>query len=332
MKKMSIFSGFSGVLLAVVFLAAGCSRGRETSAGSGNTPVKVVGFDAMNSNVFNSAIQDGCREMAGARGWEVMILQNDTDPEKTLRNIDSFITRQVDYIFSGVIDAGLQETIYQKCRAAGMPVAFEGLEIEGYPTVAGNNYGGGRFAGEKLAAEAKKKWNGQVDLLLMIEAAETGEVNEKRMGGMFEGVTENLDIPQNKIVWIDASVDDLLKGSTMIANTLTANPDAKRILVCNFADVVGGVGTYNVAKAANRLDQILLTGYHVADEATPGILKQIPDIWIGQVDLMGYAFAKTAFDIFDKYEAGETVEPTMYYTDFVWIDSTNVDDYYPPSN
>lgn len=300
----------------------------KDAEGSQDSKEIKVGIDISSTDVFNQTIQDTIVAACEERGWGHAESVNYQEADKNVQNVQNLITQGCNYIMSYSSDEGAQETIRQMCEDAGARVVFIGLEIEGYTTVGGGNYDGGQFVGKKLCEKADEKWNGEIDLVLVNEFPEVGEINTKRMGGMVDAVKEaHPELKEEQFVYVDGGLD-VLKSTEAAANVLTAHPDAEHILCLCASDVYQGLGCFNAANAAGRLEKVLISGFHMSDPSTPGMLVQYSDIWIGQVDLLGSAYGEKAIEIMDRWEAGEDMEGKTEYCDFVWLDASNVADYY----
>lgn len=287
-----------------------------------------LGIDLCADDLFNHQIRDVLVAECEKRGWEYIVTVNYQDAANNVSNVQNMITVECDYIMSYSTDIGGQETVRQLCEDAGVGVVFIGLEEEGYTTVAGGNYDGGYFVGEKLVEKAKEIWEGQIDLVIVNEFAEVGEINTKRMGGMVDGVKAMApELTEDQFVHVDGGLD-VMKATEVVAATLTANPDATHILCLCAVDDYQGMGSWNAATAAGRKAQIIISGFHVVNPATPGLMVEYPDIWIGQADLLGTEYGKTALAMIDALIAGEDIVGEMWFCDFVWMDASNVGDYY----
>lgn len=120
---------------------------------------------------------------------------------------------------------------------------------------------------------------------------------------------------------------DILTCQTLATNALMAHPDAKNIVVIATYAGWQAQGVFNAAEDLGRLDSIKIHTIHVADE-TPGYMIAYPENWIGTADLMGNDYGNSCLELFDKYAAGEKVDRICYFAPFVWMDSTNIGDYY----
>lgn len=294
---------------------------------SAEEPLKL-GLDSCADDLFNQLIRDVVKSTCEERGWEFVQTVNYQDAANNVANVQNLITVECDYIISYSTDIGGQETVRALCAEAGVGVVFIGLEEEGYTTVAGGNYDGGKYVGQKLVEKANEIWGGDIDLVIVNEFVEVGEINTKRMGGMVDGVKEAApQLTDDQFVYVDGGLD-VMKSTEVASAALTAHPDAEHILCLCAVDDYQGMGCWNAATAAGRQDQILISGFHVTNPATPGLVVTYPDIWIGQADLLGSEYGKTAIQMIDAMIAGEDIEGQMWFCDYVWMDASNIGDYY----
>ena len=294
---------------------------------SAEEPLKI-GLDSCADDLFNQLIRDVVKATCEERGWEFVQTVNYQDAANNVANVQNLITVECDYIISYSTDIGGQETVRALCADAGVGVVFIGLEEEGYTTVAGGNYDGGKYVGQKLVEKANEIWGGDIDLVIVNEFVEVGEINTKRMGGMVDGVKEAApQLTDDQFVYVDGGLD-VMKSTEVASAALTAHPEAEHILCLCAVDDYQGMGSWNAATAAGRQDQILISGFHVTNPATPGLVVTYPDIWIGQADLLGSEYGKTAIQMIDAMIAGEDIEGQMWFCDYVWMDASNIGDYY----
>lgn len=287
-----------------------------------------LGIDLCADDLFNQQIRDVLVSACEERGWEYLVTVNYQDAANNVSNVQNMITVECDYIMSYSTDIGGQETVREMCDNAGIGVVFIGLEEEGYTTVAGGNYEGGKYVGQKLVEKANEIWDGQIDLVIVNEFVEVGEINTKRMGGMVDGVKEAApDLTDEQFVYVDGGLD-VMKSTEVMAAALAAHPDDTHILCLCAVDDYQGHGSWNAATAAGRQDQVLISGFHVVNPATPGMVVNYPDVWIGQADLLGSEYGKTALSMIDAMIAGEDITGEMWYCDYVWMDASNIGEYY----
>lgn len=318
MKKI-----FALLLLLALVVSLG---GTALAAKDGTEKVKL-GIDYHAELRFDLDIVDtlvaGCKE----RGWDYVIMSNNLDGAKAIEDVEAMITVGCNMIMSYNTDEGVTSTIQEICDAAGVDVVFVGLQYDGNTMVSGDHYGGSKYGMEKMLERVDKVWDGDIDLVLISEFPETGNVNVDCVNGGLDYLREQRpDITDDMIVRFDGKFD-IITCQELATNALMAHPDAKHIIVISTYAGWQGQGVFNAAEDLGRLDNILISTLHVADE-TPGYMVAYPEVWVGTADLMGPDYGNKCLELFDKFAAGEDVERICFYAPFVWMDATNIGDYY----
>lgn len=323
MKK---FRGIIVVLLSV-FLVATCFSGCKSSS----TPAKssiLLGISDQDTSLLWKGTTDELEKLAKAEGWRTVSAITGGDVEKGIENAQSFIAQGCKYMFFQCSDAGEMQTVQTMCNQAGVKVVMDGMETPGFVIVSGPNYDGGVLAGQHLGEAVQKDWGGQFDLLIVAGIPSLGLLNSERMDGELAGFEDEVVTPSTKIVNVDTPIDKL-QDTTIMTNTLTAYPNAKHIALLGFMDQFEVIPMINAANAAGRLNQLLMVGFLISDPSAPTLLKEYPNIWLGDTDFSAIGGAQEAWSLIMKWNSGKTVPNGIYDQAAMWIDSTNVDQYYP---
>lgn len=299
----------------------------NADAGDAGSGFKV-GFVMLEStgNSYNQlgVLQKECE----SRNWELMYDSADNDSEKTISIVQNFITRECDALYVYTVDAGTQATVLSMCEQAGVHVAFTGLMEEGCVEICDNEAAQGAEGAKVLQAAAKEKWGEdfKADLIICTEATEVGDGNRIRMHENFiPDLCKANGYPEENVVWIDCGLD-LLTSTSEVANTLSAHPDAEKILVAAFHDEAGGQGPMNALKAAGRDGDALIFSYHISDEVSANGIKNEP-CWYGSFYFPPESYIHPLMDTMDKWSKGETVENGFIYSEYVLVTDENIDEF-----
>lgn len=285
----------------------------------------TIGIHSYDPGYENSAnIANAIREEAGKYGIKVIESYCNMDVSKYPANYESFILQNVDLI----LDAGWlgNESVIDIADAAGIPVVaydtpFDSTRswtIGGDPSVAGSTIGA------YMADEVKNKWDGEVDAIVISWSQALGEPMRIRMQSAIDAMRENgLDIPEDKIFWYDGG-GETLKSKTIMADFLTANPDAKRILVgANTGNVAQGM--LAAVETAGRTEDVMIYSYG-AEQVALDNFRGKPNCWVADVGYYfrqyGWLGVNTAIRILNGEEVGDWVSPENYV-----INYDNVNDY-----
>jgi ABC-type sugar transport system substrate-binding protein len=201
-----------------------------------------------------------------------------------------------------------------------IPVVQLEAAAEGTVFVGTDNETAGKAAGDYLADWAiAKGWDPAETLVVGAFQAGLPENLNRRLRACEEAIVAKMP---------GASVEEFNVGDKFTASTLanfgdflTANPDAKQMLVCTMADLFA-TGVAQEAVNANRADQVAVVGHLATDEGKEVIRKGGP--MIGSVDIdfsnLGLYTLAVAQDIQDSLPVPDTIYPAVRV-----IDASNVD-------
>jgi ribose transport system substrate-binding protein len=288
----------------------------------------TVGYAGLSGEFpFVQDLNNGLQRVADCLNVELIITDNEYDPQVALTNADTLVTRGVDVAIEFQTDVGVAPTLCNKFDAAGIPVIAIDIPHEPCAVFFGaNNLEAGKIGGRNLGRMAMERWDGDVDALVLLELPQSGELPQQRMDGAALGVQEILpDFTDDKIIRVDGKGN--LEGSrTAFADALTRLTDADHILVSAINDP-SAVGALRAAEAAGRADDVLIAGQNATIEARTEICRENPS-FIGSVayfpDRYGDYLIPLAIELAEGAEPPEEV-----LIDHLWIDRANIEQYYP---
>lgn len=281
---------FYAVLLAltlVAMLAACTAVAPQAAPSEGAAPAGeaaaaqvTVGYAAPGLYGGQQFILQSLQAEADAKGWDVVVTNADSDPQKQNNDIDSLIAQGVDAIVTVPEDSAGICTAAQKAKDAGVPFYTIDRSPAGCAinmTVLSDNRLAGKQAGEVMVDELTKRYGEPKGKVLEITGNLSQNVGQLRRDGFHDAVDQypNIEVIQRVGDW------DAAKGQQIVIDVLTANPDLDGIYM--HSDNVYGPGT----KAA--LDQlgkffpvgedghIILTGVDGGPWMLEAILNKIAD-------------------------------------------------------
>ncbi len=305
--------------LAVVALLAGCTavapqaaapaapaEGAAAGEAAGEAAV-TIGYAAPGLYGGQQFILQSLEAFAGEKGWEVVVTNADSDPQKQNNDIDSLITQGVDAIVTVPEDSAGICTAVARAAEAGVPFYTIDRSPAGCAinmTVLSDNRLAGQQAGEAMVDELTKKYGAPQGKVLEVTGNLSQNVGQLRRDGFHDVVDQYPDIEVIQRVgdW------DAAKGQQIVIDVLTANPDLDGIYM--HSDNVYGPGT----KAA--LDQlgkfvpageeghIIITGVDGGPWMLEAILNGIAD-GTGSQPVSDFGIV---VDWIEKELNGETVE------------------------
>ena len=262
------------------------------------------GFE--NSIIFGDAIREECAKY-GIKTVEAFC---NMDVTKYPANYQNFIQQKVDLIMdvgwlanSGIVDIAFDAEIpivsYDVNFDAGRPGGTRLWVMGGDPAVAGDT------VGRHMAKVVKEKWNNEVDALLISYTEAMGEPMRIRMQSAIDGMAdEGLVIPVSKINWQDGG-GETVKSQNIMASFLTANPNAKKILVGASASNVAQ-GMLAAVQTAGREADVMIYSYG-AEQVAIDNFKGRPNCWVADVGYYVKQYGWLAVNVAVRVMSGEEV-------------------------
>jgi ribose transport system substrate-binding protein len=152
-----------------------------------------VGYAALGHDTsFQRAVQDSLVFAAKNEDVELITLDNRRNAKTALRNADQLIKEKVDLVIEFQIDEAAAAAISARYVQAGIPFIAVHVPHPGATYYGANNYQAGLLAGHYLGRWAKSRWAGQVDEVVLVDAARTGSLVHGRIDGVLAGLRETL--------------------------------------------------------------------------------------------------------------------------------------------
>jgi len=287
----------------------------------------LVGYAGLSGEFpFVQDVNAGLERAAACFGVDLIIADNEYDPQKALEVADNLITRQVDVAIEFQTDVGVAPALCAKFEDAGIPVVAIDIPHPCAVFFGANNLEAGRIGGENLARVAQERWGGEVDAMVALELPQSGELPQQRIDGAIAAAQAALpSLTDDKIIRVDGKGS--LEGSlTAMQDTLTRLADADRVLVTAINDP-SAVGALRAVEQAGRTDQVLIAGQNATIEARDALCSENP-AFVGSVayfpDRYGDKLIPLAIDLANGVEP-----PDAVYVDHLWIDGSNLQQYYP---
>lgn len=318
---------------------ADSSPGNSTDIcqGQDGTGLKV-GFANLGGGIpFTQQVEDGIVDVAAECNLELVIADNNFDGQTAIDNARNFVTQQVDGVIEFQVDAGLEGAV---CEALGdLPVIAIDIAHPSCAVFMGaDNARAGELGGEGLGNYAAENWDCGIDLIVSLENFGVGDVNIARMNGLIRGITKVCpDVAVGDFEeWApEVSGDSIVVrcdcgGSTdsafpLFRDILTANPDAQHIAVVSLNDDMG-LAAMAAAEDAGRLDQLAIASQG-ADATVHDVIRDTPE-YVGSTAYFPEDYGTYLVPAIIEMINGEDVDDPIL-VNHVFIDATNVDEYYP---
>ncbi|MGO9230184.1 MAG: substrate-binding domain-containing protein [Bryobacteraceae bacterium] len=285
-----------------------------------------IGYAAQGQDTsFDREVRVGLTHAAGREQVELIVADNRYQPKIALRSADSLIREQVDLIIEFQTDEVIAPAIAAKYMEAKIPFIAIDIPHPGATYFGADNYKAGLLAGNCLARWAKKRWDGEVDEVLLIELNRAGPLLKARMRGIAAGIAAVTPLPERtQTIWIDG--DGQFQATLERVRKHLRETKAKRVLV-GAANDPSALGALRAFQEAGRGSECAIVGQNAEPEARVELRSPNTRL-IASVayfpERYGDGLIRLALDIL----ARKPVPPAVF-TSHQLITPENVDHYYP---
>ena len=275
---------------------------------------------------FATMTRQGITDEAKKRGWDILLMNNNFDANTALTNADAMVLKKVDAAVEFQLYEDVMPALMEKFKKANIPVLTIDIPAPGATFVGVDNYQAGKMGGTWLANYAKEKWNGQPDLVLLLDDPSVGELPKKRVDGIYDAIVEGLPNLDKAKILRQPGGGMREKGMDITRAVLTAHPDAHKILVSGIDDIslLGGLAA---AEDLGREKDVVFFGQGGEAEAIPEI-RDPNSPYMGAVGYFFENYGKTIVAAAEKAIKGEKL-PEFVYVDIALLTKDNVNQFYP---
>jgi ribose transport system substrate-binding protein len=286
-----------------------------------------VGYAALgHDSSFQRAVQDSLVLAAKSEDVELITLDNRRNAKTALRNADQLIKEKVDLAIEFQIDEAAAAAISARYVQAGIPFIAVHVPHPGATYYGANNYQAGLLAGHYLGRWAKSRWNGQVDEVLLVDAARTGSLVHSRIDGVLAGLRETLRDVMTTCPVVSIDGDGQFTLAQERVRQHLKRSDRKRVLVGALNDS-SALGAARAFQESGRAATCAIVGQNAEPDARAE-LRQPRTPLIGSVayfpERYGEELIALALDIL-----GQRPTPPAKFVRHQVITAANLDHYYP---
>lgn len=250
------------------------------------------------SSPFSQLNKKGLETLASDAGIELLAADNEWDPQRNVANVQTFATKNVDFVINSLLDIQFAGAVRAPLDAAGIPLLAIDIPVPGSKWVGVDNSRAGFRAGTYLGQAAVAHWKDAAkDAHLVIAAFPlVGPNGLLRNMSQEAGVRAVIDLPDNKVSWVDMQGTGDSGFSQMNSFLNKLDPD-KPVLIGSFSDEQLA-GALRAMQVAGRSDMTIAVGMggerldalasdpsfigtmsffpqHYADAAIPAALMQL---------------------------------------------------------
>jgi inositol transport system substrate-binding protein len=308
-------AGWIGAGLAVLLVMSGCQRrGDENAASGAKTP--VIGVSLLNlSSEFIVLIEQALRDKARALGVRLIINDAQRNPERQVRQVESFIARGVDAIILNPCEVEASSPAVDRALAAGIPIINVNSETRSQPTafVGSRDEESARLAMRFLADRLGGKGN-----VLMMQGFMGQAAQLKRDQGAREVLAQE---PGLKLLTAQTAEWDRAKAMSLMENWIQSYGDRINAVFAQNDEMA--MGAVIALEQAKMKDRVLVAGVDAIADALQAVKDGRLDATVFQ-DAKGQAGA--ALETALKILRHEPYEKALYIP-FQLVTRTNVDQF-----
>ena len=139
---------------------------------------------------FSVAVAQSVTAAAAASGVELLVLDNQYDPDVAIQNAEEFVAKRVDLVLEFQVEEAIAPRIAHIFKRADIPLIAIDVPHPNSTYFGVDNFEAGYEAGTLLAQYAQLKWHGNVDRVIGVGFKEAGSFVQSRIAGAFDGILE----------------------------------------------------------------------------------------------------------------------------------------------
>jgi len=222
-------------------------------------------------------IQRSLEKASAAAGIDLLVWDNDRDADKAVKNAEEISRQHVDIAIEFQLFEHIAPVIADIFALAKIPVISIVNPHHGSLYVGVDNYRAGFSAGLALADYAAKRWQEQVDALLLLESPPAGRTVQSRLIGAWRAVESRLGtLPQKSVRHLDSGGNK--DSSKAAVQRFLKQSSAKRLLIAGINDETA-IGASEAMRESGSGKEAAIVGHGgspdmcqmIADPASPCI-------------------------------------------------------------
>ena len=299
-----------------------------------------IGFANLSHGIwFAQQVLEGLREAARqVDGLELLVADNQTDPEAALHNAQEFLHQEIDLLIEYEGTGLATRPIRQMMREADIPIIAVDIPIMGATHLGSDHDAAGATAGHALGCWIREHWGGRADQVLWLSSEGGATVNDteelrfsswQRGGPWSESLSpaarfaSALEILQSYLGSQPEVRQLVLPGGwatsqeavelhfDQFTQLLPAIPAGKRVavlcLVCETA-----VGFAQAVRSTGRSEDFIVTAFGDTGPAVRAELNSPTTCLLGVVDLHPERYGEKIINTAIKLLKGESVSPAVF--------------------
>lgn len=261
-----------------------------------------------------------------AQNVDLIVYDNQLDPDNALRVADQLIEQKVDLAIEYQIDYKTGSLLMKKFQREDIPVIAVDIPIVGATFFGVDNYRSGHMAGIALGEWVQKRWDGVIQRLLVLIEPRAGSLPETRIHGQLDGLRETIGpIPDGDIIYLNSG-NTTLVSEMEVHRVLAELKGVSKIAILSFNDD-SALGALQAARKLDRENDVAIVGQG-ADRLIQNEIRRQNSRIIGSTAFFPEGYGEKLLSLATNILKGKPVPPAVYM-EHVFIKDDNINFYYP---
>lgn len=275
---------------------------------------------------FAVAVRQSIEKAAnGMSNVELLLANNDTDPEAAIENARRMIEGKVDLVVEYQQDERTNYVLMDMFRSAGVRVMAIDIPMPGAVYFGADNFRAGRIAGEAAVKWVREKWNGRLDKIVCLEQSESGTIPAARVHGALVTLRAVFELRDADILHFDTR-GGLDESRTCATQALRNIPWGRNVLFIGI-NANSAIGALEAAEVLGRHPCTAVVSQNVSRRIRRELRARNPML-IGGVDYFPHIYGDRVMQTALSMLQGQSVAPATY-TEHLLVNTDNVDFIYP---
>lgn len=287
-----------------------------------------IGFANLSEAIpFALDVRRGIEKSAQrASNVDLIYVDNNLDGATAIRAADALIAKQVDLVIEYQIDESAGHIIMNKFKQANIPVIAIDIPIVGATYFGVDNYVAGSLAGEALGKWINDHWQGQLDVLIVLEEKRAGSMPAARIQGQINGLFEQIGyFPADQMLVLDSGNNRQTSYENVFHALSQISERAKVAFICFNDDAA--LGAFEAVTQLGRQKLTAIVGQG-ADRPMRDEIRKARSPIIGSTAFMPERYGEHILEIALRRLNGEALPPAIYM-EHVFVDHDNIAELYP---
>jgi ribose transport system substrate-binding protein len=265
-------------------------------------------------------IQASIEKEAAAAGINLMLWDNDRNPDTAIRNAEEMARQKIDLAIEFQLSEQAAPIISDTFARAGIPLLSIVNPHHGTVYFGVNNFRAGVTAGVALADHATRMWKGKPDAVLILESPLAGRTTHSRTVGVIRGLEERLGaLPKNIVHQIDGGGEKNM-SRTATAAFLRGSRRGRKVLVMGINDESALGAVEAIASSRGSIDAAVVG--HGGSGEILDVIADRKSVCIGTVSFHAERYGPELLNFALPILQGKSA-PTLYYISHEFVGKTS---------